>query len=123
MPESLGSWCPSYRAFPGTDPGDDQGGAGAWIPRPFHPHLLSHAFCSSSPARARKWLPPAPRLALGLALSVRRDREVGASPAVTGSQGEASWAEGRRGARIGRLPLLLTRKEVAPQASALAHEA
>lgn len=66
---------------------------------------------------------PAPSLALGLTLPMRRDREVGASPAVTGRQGEASWAEGRRGAGIGQGPPLLTQEVVAPQVSALAHEA
>ena len=99
------------------------GRGGGCIPRPFHPHRLSHEFCSNSPARAREWLPLAPSLALGLALPVRRDREVGASPAVTGRQGEASWVEGRRGAGIGRGPPLLTREVVAPQASTLACEA
>ena len=48
---------------------------------------------------------------------------MGASPAVTGNQGEASRAEGRREAGIGRGPLLLTREVVALQASTLAYEA
>ena len=107
----------------GRSPAQIQGRGGGWIPRPFHPHRLSHAVCSSSPATAQEWLPPAPSLALGLTLPMRRDREVGASPAVTGRQGEASWAEGRRGAGIGQGPPLLTQEVVAPQVSALAHEA
>lgn len=48
---------------------------------------------------------------------------MGASPAVTSRQGEASWAEGRRGTGIGQGPPLLSQEVVAPQVSALAHEA
>lgn len=84
MPESLGSLCPSYRAFPSPNPGM----GGGWIPRPFHPHRPVHAVCSSSPASRPKSGCPQPQSGTGLDSPYEEGQRSGASPAVTSRQGE-----------------------------------